>query len=270
MKTIIFCYNKQLTFKNLDSSAQIPSGSVLLDANDDGQVIYFSSHSEESSAVALKDFTPGPLHATGMLKALGHLYWPFSTSALDLKSKGIDLLLGPEDFKHDEELICFGGSFSPWHEGHGRALAAAKLLHPSANIMVIPDHNPQKKITKTNLEIWEQWKTLAVMLSPRSVYPGFLATMSANPTSSWFPQLPIKMKGLLIGGDSFLALKTWIKSSDILQSAGLIMVLPRGESDADFAQASMQFKKEFPHLQIERLPHHPFEKLSSTQIRKQQ
>ena len=269
MKTVIFCNNKLLTFKIIENSA-LTSTSAVVQCNGREGDFYYSSQPSDSGAIALKDFMPTPQLVPNLLKAISQLYWPFSTSALGLREKGIDLLLGPEDFAHGEELICFGGSFSPWHMGHAQALDAAKILRPDAHIVIIPDHNPQKMVTKTNLDVWEQWKTLATLCSHRFVYPGFLAKMCANPTAEWFPHLALRPKGLLIGGDSFLAIKTWIKYSEILQSANFLIVLPRGESDSDFKNISMQFKKEFPHLLIERLPHHPFENLSSTQIREQQ
>jgi nicotinic acid mononucleotide adenylyltransferase len=168
------------------------------------------------------------------------------------------------DFTSSPNVVLFPGSFSPWHRGH----EACVLGQNKGAVVVIPDFNPWKKVrdNSTWKELQSLWR-FALEASEVSLFVGFLAKKEGNPTVSWLPKLGIKEKWLLMGDDSFLSLHKWKDSQLLLHSLAGLLVCPRmGRKDelkkqADFLRGSCSIKIEF-------LEPHPFQNLSSTDLRK--
>lgn len=164
-----------------------------------------------------------------------------------------------------EEWIFFGGTFDPWHEGHGACL---ELLQ-GKKIVVIPDRNPWKAtqaMQTKNLCLYLD--ELSRHLDPRfhAVYPGFLASDQANPTIDWFSQVAGK-KSLLIGADNLMSFSRWKDYQKLLGLCETLYVAPRkiGESQSDFDQALEHCRSLGTKVVV--LNHHDYEHLSSTELR---
>lgn len=166
------------------------------------------------------------------------------------------------------ELTFYGGSFHPWHEGHE---ACVKLFPTPESLLVLPDNNPWKDEARDFCH-WTFFKTLALNHkdSDASFYPGFLGMEEKNPTASWFLSTQIRNKSLLMGDDTFHGLSRWYKVEDLLRSLKKIYVVPRVMEAENYEDGFDYIHKAAPHVEVIRLPHHPFEHMSSTHIRKTQ
>jgi nicotinic acid mononucleotide adenylyltransferase len=169
--------------------------------------------------------------------------------------------------QNSDEVIVFGGSFSPWHDGHRISVELCQKVFPHALIMVTPDRNPFKTEYQTGLSLYQELENVTKEWQNVFVFPKFLLLTEGNPTVNWLPDLPYKKKWLLIGEDSFSSIETWKDSSKLLSKLTGLVVSPRlkGEEWFNEHRSYLQFKN--PHLQIKRLPSHPFEHLNSTELR---
>lgn len=163
-----------------------------------------------------------------------------------------------------ESVTFFGGSFNPFHQGHRACLD----LCPEKNILIVPDRNPQKN-TVIEVEPYEQFLALAEKLkeTPYSLYPGFLASESPNPTSTWLPFVKIKEKNFLMGDDSFMSLFSWIEPEVIIKSLSKLYVVPRTYKESDYQKIHEKVMNINPELLIIYLKEHPFQNVSSTKLR---
>jgi nicotinic acid mononucleotide adenylyltransferase len=172
------------------------------------------------------------------------------------------------------DVIFFGGTFDPWHEGHRACLELAPADMP---VIVCPDRNPHKPlkshddITTFLLNIRE--KALRARSKKLFVYGGFLLKNEPNPTIRWILWLkrhrPDIRPYLLIGFDSLEKIATWTDAKDLMKLLSGLMVVSRLEDDEDHAEASRWALEQNPQLKIRFLGHHAFEHLSSTQMRGQ-
>lgn len=203
------------------------------------------------------------------LEILSKRYWPFH------QGNNIQHILSPHHFGQQEELIIFGGSFSPWHEGHAQALRTIKTIRPKGVVVVCPDWNPQKA-SRSDLGMGiDRWVTVSKAVSQEFpdvyVYPGLLLWQRPTPTSQWLPDVKYPIKSILIGADSFYGILQWIMPEKLLPTLKSIYVLPRGDSNEEFEDMKnkiLQLSFLYQKLEITRLPHHPYEKVSSTLYRK--
>lgn len=164
-----------------------------------------------------------------------------------------------------EEIVLFPGSFSPWHSGHEACLKG----HSKAHSVIIPDYNPWKEMRENS--VWSELKslwTLALENKNVSIFSGFLAKRKKNSTVSWLPSLQIKKKWLLMGDDSFLSFNQWKDVDILIDSLTGILVCPRLGNQVDL-KAQRDFIQSKSDIEIEFLPPHDFQELSSTQIRNQ-
>ena len=61
--------------------------------------------------------------------------------------------LNDHQLTNKNEIVFFGGSFNPWHEGHSECI---RLLDSSKPLVVIPDRNPRKEVgANDNLNLEE-------------------------------------------------------------------------------------------------------------------
>lgn len=213
------------------------------------------------------------------LSDLSERYWPFH------QKQSAKHILTPQHFQGGRELVVFGGSFSPWHEGHTQALRSLKALRPHSILIVCPDWNPQKSQRSDLAHGWERWVNINKTIHPEfpdiPVYPGLLTWRRPTPTSQWLPELNYETKSILIGADSFHGMLNWIMPEKLLLTLSSIYVLPRSDKEDDFdtmktkilstllkAKETEKLQKEVG-INIIRLPHHPYEDVSSSQRREQ-
>ena len=156
----------------------------------------------------------------------------------------------------EKDIIYFGGHFNPWHEGHSECLRKS----PRSSIkVVIPDHNPLKQLSNRVLDIdREEIKSLNDNIY---IYTGFFEQQIKNPTVNWLcsisRDLPDYSHSLLMGYDSYESLHKWSHYTDLLQCLDGLYVLNRQNSAVD----------KLYDIETVFLGRHPYESLSSTNIR---
>jgi nicotinate-nucleotide adenylyltransferase len=169
-----------------------------------------------------------------------------------------------------KEVVFFGGSFNPWHEGHSSCI---ELMPKNIPIVVVPDHNPFKELVKSNNKL-TTLKSLDNKLSTFEnhtyIFSKFFEMNEKNPTSVWvqevrntYPNLKIS---LLMGYDSFISLDKWINSSELLNNLENIYVASRMD-DSEAKTSQIELLKRISRVNIIFLGNHDFEHLSSTDIR---
>ena len=170
-----------------------------------------------------------------------------------------------------EEVVFFGGSFHPWHEGHSECI---RLLPLEKNLIVLPDHNPQKKMVTSQYKlsgIEEIQNELSKIKRKTYLYEGFWLLDKINPTVEWVKELkkeePQVKVSLLMGFDSFEKIHTWNEATTLLDSLYALYVVSRLESPQQKEICSQSIREIAPKLRIHFLGNHPFEHLSSTALR---
>ena len=207
-------------------------------------------------------------HGAVLCEAIGVL-WKKFPNLNDVKSStSLPEEFSPKSIKWDKEIVFFGGSFYPWHEGHQACLD----LCPSQNIVIIPDSNPWKKDELANQRrcLWEEYRELAVKFkdSPYAIFPGYFGIEEGNPTVSWLPKFQIEGKQLLLGTDSFVSLMDWKESKKVIKCVSKLYVVPRDNDSKDQKKLEETLKSVNPNLVIQHLGDHQFKHLSSSEIRK--
>ncbi|MBI2520118.1 MAG: NUDIX domain-containing protein [Bdellovibrio sp.] len=180
-------------------------------------------------------------------------------------------ILGAKDVfegANSHDVIFFGGSFHPWHQGHRACLE----LCPNPHVVVVPDTNPwklrkvglaeQKRcFLKSLLELARALKNL-----PYAVYPGFWGSENENPTVDWLLTIQGISRSLLIGEDNFYSILKWKRAPDLLKGLYALYVAPRdcAAREENVLPAIMGHN---PNLKIIKLSDHPYKHLSSTELR---
>lgn len=173
-----------------------------------------------------------------------------------------------KNLHQDRETIFFPGSFNPWHEGHR---ACVDLAPKDSNLVIVPDFNPWKDREDIQTGCgWEKYMALclAVKDTPYSVFPGFLGLEKSNPTVDWLPFTNVEKKVLLVGEDSFLSLEQWKDTERLISFLSKLYVVPREGDEKLVEDTKIKLLEQRPNLEVEILPGHPHQKLSSTEIRK--
>lgn len=210
-------------------------------------------------------------HGAILNQALGKL-WPMFAQGYrspQFRAKfELPVWMAKTKFKAGDELIFFGGSFNPWHNGHQ---ACVKLCHkalPQGKIIIVPDHNPWKKFTP-QLCYWEQLRSLGRRLAryPFSIYPGFYGMEQEHPTVSWLLAHEGKKKSFLIGDDNLLSFLSWQQAPALLQHLYRLIIVPRTATPEQRAQHVARLRKYNPRLKFLLLPNHPYRKIASSKMR---
>lgn len=170
-----------------------------------------------------------------------------------------------------DELVFFGGTFHPWHQGHQACL---NLIPKDKTLLIVPDRNPQKELRElepvsTLLEI----STRARLKDNQYLVPTFLLEHKKNPTVEWIEKLkedfPTLKVSLLMGFDSFSNIKSWIRPEGLLPKIHALYVVSRLEDDEDKRQALDEVHAlGLTNLNVVFLGKHEFESVSSTELRK--
>ncbi len=170
------------------------------------------------------------------------------------------------------DVLFYGGSFDPWHEGHASCLRLAPADRP---LFICPDRNPHKAL-KTQVDVVDFLVKLQTQLAPglsaqQIFYPGFLLKTEPNPTVSWVLRLksqrPDLRVGLLLGYDSFRQLATWTKASELVKLLSSVYVVSRLEDHREHEQDLVFIHAHHPGLTVNFLGRHPHEAVSSSGLR---
>lgn len=174
--------------------------------------------------------------------------------------------------KDAPEIIFYGGSFNPWHQGHSSCVHMSPSDIP---LIVIPDHNPQKAISNSKGSeqlILELMNKVSFRDETAFIYDSFYKLLKSNPTHIWIndlkEQFPDKKLSLLMGHDSFLTIHNWIRSHELLNNLTNIYIVSRLDVEQEKEDQKQVLYQIAKNLNIIFLGHHEFEELSSTKLRK--
>lgn len=170
----------------------------------------------------------------------------------------------------ESELIFFGGSFNPWHDGHSSCI---NLMDDKKTIIVVPDHNPFKELVKSG-EKASSLDQIRIRLTrfknPTYLFTEFFEQNEKNPTYQWVAKLkasfPQKKISLLVGFDTFMGMDKWINAQSLLSHLSTIYVASRLDDEV-LKDKQIQQINAIASVHIHFLGRHEFEQLSSTQIR---
>ncbi|MBD65554.1 MAG: hypothetical protein CME62_10125 [Halobacteriovoraceae bacterium] len=183
-----------------------------------------------------------------------------------------DYILQYDELAKAQEIVFFGGSFNPWHEGHTSCI---RLLPADLPIVIVPDHNPFKKLTKTHEKLTSPAqivKQIQFLNRNIFIYDGFFIREEKNPTNVWINELklhlPMTKISFLVGYDTFMAMPKWINIEKLLKDLDCLYVASRLENDQHHSEDAQQLYPAENKLEIKFLGHHNFEHLSSTELRK--
>lgn len=177
------------------------------------------------------------------------------------------------EFPFASEVVFFGGTFDPWHEGHASCI---NLLPAQLKLIVAPDRNPLKPLREIK-NVVQLYAELVQQISsstsrPFHVHPGFLLLTEKNPTVTWvlrtLHRRPDLRVSLLMGHDSFKSLPQWIKAQDLLKLIHCFYVVSRLENEAERIATEKHIRDLHPDISVVYLGHHPHEEKSSTALRK--
>lgn len=167
------------------------------------------------------------------------------------------------------DVLFFGGTFDPWHQGHKACLDLAPQEMP---LIVCPDRNPHK-ISR----VGDGLKHYLVLekIIPRKpslyIYPGFLLKDDPNPTVTWVLRVkrnrPDIRIHLLMGHDSFLSLETWTQATELMKLISGLHVVSRLEEDSSHEESVKWVLAQNDKIEIKFLGHHAFEGLASRNLR---
>ncbi|MCK5882676.1 MAG: NUDIX domain-containing protein [Bacteriovoracaceae bacterium] len=234
---------------------------------------------EESSVVAGDDAAQAewiPLlklgrlafdHGAILCEALG-MFWP-NMASYESRLEGSTL---PDLFykKREQSSVYFGGSFNPWHAGHGECLDQCLEAQGEYDIIIVPDFNPWKSGTVEGERcFFQSYLKLAKIVKecPYSIFSGFWGAEKPNPTISWLPNTYDKSKALLIGDDNFLKIDQWKDFEKLLSSIQTLYVVPREHPLDRIKEMQSWLSTICLELQIEILEEHRYQHLSSTELR---
>jgi nicotinate-nucleotide adenylyltransferase len=167
------------------------------------------------------------------------------------------------------ELVFYGGSFNPWHEGHREAIRRVNDKH----VIVIPDRNPLKPINPFSLK--ESEERIEADLAPHQrLYTGFLSKKTHNPTQIWVSEIRQKYPHLeisfLMGFDNFAILDKWYRGDLLISDLNRLYVLSRNDNEEVKKLQTNKIKNQNKNLELIFLGAHAFEDISSTKLRENQ
>jgi nicotinate-nucleotide adenylyltransferase len=171
-------------------------------------------------------------------------------------------------YQPSNELIFFGGSFHPWHEGHKACLDLLK----DRPCIILPDRNPFKEHREIDLIGTYSELNSKIDQTTHQINPEFILKTQKNPTNTWVQltrkRFPDTQIALLMGMDSLMSIEKWFEAEELLSTLDRLYVASRMEGEEEQNQQQEKLKR-FRNLEIRFLGHHPHEALSSTKLREQ-
>ncbi len=173
--------------------------------------------------------------------------------------------------EQSDEIVFFGGTFNPWHEGHTSCI---KLLDSNKSLIILPDHSPHKELdTDSRQTDINLIKSIINQTSDNFyLYTGFYDAKIKNPTVNWISELKDKLNekklSLLIGYDSFISITKWTNASQLLSKLDHLYIVNR-LNDEKLKDSQIKGLSCYKNLSLDFLGEHEHEKLSSTLIRGQ-
>ena len=158
----------------------------------------------------------------------------------------------------EPDIIVFGGSFDPPHQGHVDCLRHAVQRFPSAEFIVVPSAFPattknQSKQVEATFEQRLMMCELAFKKFLTSNHNNFqISQLEAGHEQPHYTiktlqtiaqQHPEKTIGLLIGLDQMLQFSKWHSSAQILQTTSIIAI-PRRQKSEETGVLSEKFGKQ--------------------------
>jgi nicotinate-nucleotide adenylyltransferase len=167
------------------------------------------------------------------------------------------------------EIVFYGGSFNPWHDGHREAIKRVNDKH----VIVIPDRNPLKPINPFSLKESEE-RIEADLASQQWLYTGFLNKKTHNPTQIWVNEIrqkyPLLEISFLMGFDNFAILDKWYRGDLLISDLNRLYVLSRNDNEEVKKLQTNKIKNQNNNLELIFLGAHAFEDISSTKLRENQ
>lgn len=198
-----------------------------------------------------------------LLDIIGKLF-SFMPSSVVNAEQYIPTEFWPKDSKLSDSITFFGGSFNPWHEGHGECLRQCSELEDL--IVVIPDYSPWKdNINKGPLKTLLELSMCVQNKFP--IYPGFWAKEDRNPTISWLGQVKLSTINWLMGDDTFFHFLKWTSVEEVASKLSKIYVVPRDHNSDELKAVEKDILDLSPELEVTFLKNHLYQDLSSTKLR---
>ena len=216
-----------------------------------------------------------------LCQALGKFWYMMPSFDSRLEKIKLPPLYQDAAQKGDSQVVFFGGTFNPWHQGH----RACVELCSARRLIVVPDANPWKVKSEATKSWWKSFLTqrssdstchfqtyrrLCLELKDLehvSVYPGFMGLKAPNPTVDWLPLTRAYNRSMLMGDDTFLGLLKWKDVEVLLGALQALFVVPRKSTKEELQKNADKILKHKPKLEIHFLPEHSFQEISSTQLR---
>lgn len=186
--------------------------------------------------------------------------------------KLIDFINSNIKTNENSEILFFGGSFNPWHEGHTSCL---KLAPKKCQIIVIPDHNPFKEITLMDHK-YSDLKEITAKIQELNkenihLFDTYLKEDKKNPSHVWIQELkenaPDLKISLLMGFDTFISLDKWIESDIVINNLSSLYVASRLDNELVKTKQVKLLKTINKNLNVNFIGNHAYENISSTAIR---
>ncbi|MBT3234456.1 MAG: NUDIX domain-containing protein [Bdellovibrionales bacterium] len=209
-------------------------------------------------------------HGAILCEALGKLFPLFNQSSpAQIYIRLPHLLDAGLSLEDNQPAIIFPGTFVPWHEGHSECIRQSPADLP---LIVIPDSNPWKREDSTQMKYscyWQEYLKINQQLKRDRaiVYPGFFGMEQGNPTINWINSLKFNYKSFLMGDDTIFSIEQWKEADTLLCLINKILVVPRNHSIDAINSYISKLTKKYPQLTVEVLREHPFQNISSSQIR---
>lgn len=174
-------------------------------------------------------------------------------------------------------VFFFPGSFNPWHQGHEECLKQFYTHYKNQKIILIHDKNPFKfsanqSTSKNNKDTLKNVILKYQQDIEIKLFEDF-QLLKSNPTINWVRYLkencPHNLNiGLVMGADSFVQITQWTESNHLIQLLSSLIVIPRALQIKNLYAQKESLNNINNNLQIDILERHPYEHISSTNIRK--
>jgi nicotinic acid mononucleotide adenylyltransferase len=215
-----------------------------------------------------KIFSEAMLHVRS-LQSLRELE-QFSPLRDPLDPHGIDL---EHYFSKKEEWVFFGGTFYPWHEGHGHILTSLKE-RGHGRVVVILDSNPEKKFSEIEeAECIKQFIYLQNYFPEICFLPGKWLAAEKNPTVHWMKRLkrryPYQKMTLVVGDDQFHRMENWVEGETLISLLSHLYVFRRQFLPLETEKEIKRWQKKIPSLKVTFLTENPYDRMASRDLRGQ-